>query len=240
MVDFSLIIPVFNEREKIAVDIAAAASYFTEKNMHAEIIIADDGSSDDTCEIASAVPLPEPLELSIIRAKKHRGKGYALRKGFTRSRGKYVMFADSGNTVPWHTIERGLALITSGKCDIAHGSRFLPQSVILTNRSWKRKMISSVFRFGMRWSLAVPADLSDSQCGFKIFRGEVARELFARAKLNGFLIDIEIILLALKAGYLIREFPLQWRCDPDSRLSLPANFFSIFKEWRQLRSEIAP
>ena len=235
--DFSLIIPVLNEREKILADIAVAAKWLHQNEMQAEIIIADDGSTDNTCELARTAPMPASVHLVVLPALSHRGKGFALRNGISHSTGEYVMFADSGSTVAMHFASQGLALVKGGKCEIAHASRLLPQSTFLTPRTAKRKFFSGLFRRFIRHTLPVPASLTDTQCGFKIYRGDAARELYSQATLDGFLIDIEVILLARQKGLRIIEFPVTWRNDPDSRLNLIANLAGIFREWQYLRDE---
>ncbi|MCA9731321.1 glycosyltransferase [candidate division KSB1 bacterium] len=233
--DLSIIIPVLNESKKIRIDIEAAAQFLLENNLSGEIIIADDGSSDNTCEIARQTPIEKSIKLHVLQATEHRGKGFALRQGFARSRGTFAMFADSGNTVPWENALRGLGLIQQGTCPIAHGSRKLAESEIVIQQKRKRKVSSATFRFLMHHSLGIPATLTDTQCGFKIYQGEIARELYAQAQMDGFLIDIEIIILAMQQDLNIQEFAIQWRCDLDSRLALTTNFSQIYKEWRQLK-----
>lgn len=235
--DLSIIIPTLNESSKISADIQSAARYLSEENLLAEIIIVDDGSTDDTCEIAKNAPVEQPVELRIFQSTQHHGKGFALRKGFAQSRGTYAMFADSGSNVPWHFIGTGLQLIKSGECDIVHGSRHLPESEISKDQTWKRKLTSRIFRILMRRTMGIPAVFSDTQCGFKIYRDVVAKELYSEAVSNGFMIDIEIIRLALRRSFRIREIPIEWHCDSDSRLSLRTNFLNIYREWRLLRKQ---
>jgi dolichyl-phosphate beta-glucosyltransferase len=145
------------------------------------------------------------------------------------------MFADCGMTVPYDNALRGLHLLQEGSCDLAHGSRELPESVIVRAKDPDRQVLSSLFRrLVIRW-LHIPERLTDTQCGFKIYRGDVARRLYASCETEGFLFDIEIILRALNEGLTIREFPVEWSCDRDSRLGLRRNAGEILRDLIRLK-----
>lgn len=217
--DLSVVIPTFNEAAKIGRDVEAAAAFLTENDLAGEIIVADDGSTDDTAGAAERVELPDIVGRTVIRCKGHRGKGHAVRTGIGETCGDFVLFADSGLCVPFGNALRGLQLIRDGKCDIAHGSRRLPDSVVRQPRSQVRRLVSDAFSALVPHVAGVPGDLTDTQCGFKLYRGDVARELYADCFTDGFLFDVEIILRALKKNYVIREFPVEWTSDPDSRLN---------------------
>ena len=231
----TIVIPAWNEAGKIADDIREIA-HFVENIKHpVELIIVDDGSEDNTSQIAKEVIVPDSLKIRAIKYTPHRGKGYAVRQGISESYGDYVMFLDSGRNVPVEFINSGLELIEQKKCDVLMGSRYLPESVIRKRLRWYRRVTSTVFRKFVKWYLNLPAFVTDTQCGFKIFRGNIARELFKHGKSNGFVFDLEIILLALESKYRICEFPIEWTCDRDSRLSLVRSFFSIISELRRLK-----
>jgi dolichyl-phosphate beta-glucosyltransferase len=146
------------------------------------------------------------------------------------------MFADSGMTVPYDNALKGLRLLQEGICDLAHGSRELPGSVIVRDKDPDRKLLSALFRkITFSW-LRIPGELTDTQCGFKLYRGDVARRLYASCETDGFLFDIEIILRALNEGLRIREFPIEWSCDRDSRLGLRRNAGEILRDLVRLKS----
>ena len=216
--DLSIVIPAYEESRKIAGDVEAAAAFLHDNNLTGEIIVVDDGSKDNTAEAAN-VNVPNDIELKIIRYGQHSGKGYAVRRGITQSTGRYVMFADSGNCVPYQDTLRGLELIKSGICDIAHGSRKMRDCHIEKAQNIYRRICSRIFHRFVIKIMKIPAELTDTQCGFKIYQGDIARELYSESITDGFTFDIEIILRALQKGYRIREFPLDWTCDPDTRLS---------------------
>lgn len=233
--NLSIIIPVFEERQKIAHDIQAASTFLTSRQLTGEIIVVDDGSRDDTALIAKRVEVAPSLQLNVIRYERHKGKGFAVRAGVRESRGDDVMFADSGLCVPYQNALAGLHLIKSGACEIAHGSRRLKESQIIKPQAWHRRLTARIFRWLVVYWIKIPAHLTDTQCGFKIYRGEVARELYGECLTHGFMFDIEIILRALRKGYRIREFPIQWTCDLDSRLSFTRTPKQIWREMRNIK-----
>lgn len=235
----SIVIPTYNESTKIARDISAAADFLQHAALRGEIIVVDDGSEDHTADFAERVVLPNAIVLRVLRNPQHRGKGFAVRTGMLQACGDYVMFADSGLPVPYENALRGLALLQNGTCDLAHASRRLPESRIHRPQPWQRRWFSALFRWVIVYFLKVPSRLTDTQCGFKIYRGEVARALFGKCFTAGFMFDIEIIMRALQHDYRIAEFPVEWTCDPDSRLSVTRSPRRILQEllalWRHFR-----
>ena len=228
--ELSIIIPTYDEARKIGRDIRAAADFLATRTGGGEIIVADDGSGDNTAKVARETPIPAGITLSILESAEHRGKGHALRSGMAASLGTYVMFADSGLTTPYENALRGLDLIRSGHCELAHGSRKLPESIIRIPQHRDRKISSSLFRLALRLLLPVPGDLTDTQCGFKVYRGDAARMLSRECIADGFLFDVEMILRAKRHGFRAREFPIEWSCDRDSRLTFRRNSWSILQE----------
>lgn len=231
----SIVIPAFEESAKIARDIEAAAEFLQANALAGEIIVVDDGSEDDTAEVARNVQTPHKVPCHVIRYEEHRGKGYAVRTGIKATTGQYVMFADCGLCIPYGNALLGLEMLQSGTCDITHGSRRLIESDILQDQPWHRRMFSRLFKSTVRMLLRVPRRLTDTQCGFKIYKGDVARHLYSDCVTDGFMFDIEIILRAAKEHLRIEEFPVEWACDPDSRLSVTRTPWPVLAELRALR-----
>ncbi|MBN2000228.1 glycosyltransferase [candidate division KSB1 bacterium] len=236
--DISIVIPVLNESEKITGDILAGSQFIIQQHYTGEIIIIDDGSADDTAEIARDTPVPDNVSLNVIRYTPHRGKGYAVRTGITNSTGKIVLFIDSGNCVPYENILPGIIKIQNGECDLAHGSRKLPESIIKKPHNLSRRITSFLFRVLLKVIFRLPSYLTDTQCGLKIYSGDIGRRLYLDCFTEGFMFDIEIIVRALKANYRIKEFPIQWSADPDSRLSLSHTPFDIIDELRNIKKRL--
>ena len=237
LMDLSIVIPALDESKKIGRDVEAAAAFLESHRLAGEIIVVDDGSKDNTAEAAkNALADPPPrIEVKVERNTHHRGKGHAIRTGIKQTSGEYVMFADSGCCVPYEDILRGLGLLKSGACDIAHGSRKMSGCHIERTQSLYRRICSKMFHWFIIHYMKVPSEFTDTQCGFKIYKGDVARHLYGECIIDGFMFDVEIILRAQKEGYRIKEFPIDWRCDRDSRLSPTRSSWRVLSELITLR-----
>jgi len=231
----SIVIPAFDEGKKISRDVLAAAEFIAEHRLMGEVIVVDDGSSDETATLAREVVIPSEVQRTVIRHDIHRGKGFAVHNGILASQAEYVMFADSGLTVPFENALKGLRLLQEGRCELAHGSRRLPGSVMRKEQDWDRKIMSRLFQeVVVRW-MRLPRHLTDTQCGFKLYRADIARGLYAECLTEGFMFDVEIIIRAVNHGYRIVEFPVEWTCDRDSRISIRRSSRHILKEVRFIR-----
>jgi len=228
--DISIVIPAFEESKKIGRDIEAASRFFESNHLAGEIIVVDDGSCDGTAETAEKTAVTLGTILKVLCLQRHTGKGAAVRTGIKQTSGEYIMFADSGCCVPYENVLDGLKLLKSGTCDIAHGSRKTPASIIRNAQSLYRRACASIFHRLVIYFMKIPAELTDTQCGFKIYKGQVGRKLYNECITDGFMFDVEIILRAMKEGYHIKEFPIDWTCDRDSRLSPARSLWRIFPE----------
>ncbi len=236
--DLSIVIPAFNESKKIAYDIKMAAEFLVGNHIEGEIIIVDDCSTDGTANIARTTKVHPSVQLKVLSYQPHRGKGYAVRTGINASSGDYVMFADAGYCVPFGNALLGLELLKDDICDIANASRKLIASNILREQPLHRRICSKIAKWAVKTLLGVPRHLTDTQCGFKVYKGQIARELYAECVSDGFMFDVEIILRAQKKGYRIREFPIEWSCDPDSRLSVTRTPLPVLAELRAIKKAI--
>jgi len=150
-----------------------------------------------------------------------------------------VMFADSGCCVPYGDVLRGLDMLKSTECEIVHGSRKLRESRIQKPRGWYRRICSRIFHWFVIYVMKIPRELTDTQCGFKIYRGDIGRKLYSRCISDGFMFDVEAILRARKEGYGIKEFPIEWTCDRDSRLSPAGSLCGVLRELMAIKRALA-
>jgi dolichyl-phosphate beta-glucosyltransferase len=233
----SIVIPAFNESGKIGRDVESACEFLLSNSFNGEIMVSDDGSSDATADEAQKAgdKYHDRIKINVIRNQRHHGKGYAVRKGIAQSSGDYVMFADSGGCVPLDNTLRGLELLKTDKCDIAHGSRKITGTHLIKDQGFYRHICSVMFHWFVIRMMKLPAWLTDTQCGFKIYRGDIARSLYGQSVIDGFMFDIEIIRRAINRNYRITEFPIDWICDPDSRLSPTRNVWRILCELLKIR-----
>jgi len=235
----SIVIPVHNEATKVAADIETAAAFLSNRDAPGQIIIVDDASTDHTAAQARQTQVSDQIPIEVISLPDNRGKGCAIRSGMARSTGKYVLFADSGCCIPFDNARRGIEQISTSQYQIAVGSRRHPQTLIEQDQGIYRRLCSWLFnRLTMRMFPEL-GHLRDTQCGFKVYRGDVARELFALSVIDGFMFDIEILMLAHQQGYAICDFPVEWTCDRDSRLSPSRQGGSVWRDLRTIRARIA-
>ncbi|HET7699808.1 MAG TPA: glycosyltransferase [Candidatus Limnocylindria bacterium] len=184
--------------------LAACAEFFVSRGLAAEIIVADDGSDDATPQVfADAVTELSHHGITYRHlALPHRGKGAAVRDGVRAATGDPVVFLDADLTIPVDIIDRFIQALAEG-ADIAVASRYVPGSVV--KRPWWRSLIGVVFRRCVH--LLVPVDVRDTQCGGKAYTSEAAQDLFSRSRLDGFAFDAEVLFLARRAGYRVKEVP---------------------------------
>ncbi len=240
MVNLSIVIPAFNEHRKIHQDILAADRFITSERLSGEIIIVDDGSTDDTAAYAEKTAADVETNCIIERLEQNCGKGCAVRTGVLKSRGEFVLFADSGNCIPYAEAKIGMDHIRTGSWQLAHGSRRLSKGHIMRPQSLYRRVCSQLFHWFLIHDIKRLGNLTDTQCGFKVYRGDIARELYSQSTINGFMFDIEIILLALSQGYRIHEFPVDWAWDPDSRLKPLHVAWHVFRDILNLKKRFGP
>jgi len=237
--DLSIVIPTFNESQKIKKDIIAAADFLKSAKLTGEIIVVDDGGHDQTDEAAKSVAVPQGIELHILRHQTNHGKGYAVKTGMALTKGRYVMFADSGCCTDYRFALQGLELLSKDACDLAYGSRKMTQSVIKKPQHWTRRLASKAFRQFILAFMQIPGRFTDTQCGFKLYKGDIGRELYRECITDGFTFDVEIILRALKKGYRIIEFPIEWHSDRDTRVRFFEMTGRLFPELLRIKREIA-
>lgn len=214
----SLVIPAYNERNRIEPCLRSVAQWVRARpgGWDWEVILVDDGSTDGTQAAARQLAGQLGLRLEILRHDRNRGKGCALRTGVLASSGDPVLLTDVDLSTPLTEWARLAERLPSHP--VAIGSRALQEDLVRLKQPIYRRALGKAGNLLVRL-LAVPG-IRDTQCGFKLFRGNVARDLFHRARIDGFAYDIEILYLARLRGLAIAEVPVLWFNSPDSRVSL--------------------
>jgi dolichyl-phosphate beta-glucosyltransferase len=228
VVDLSVVIPAFNEQARIGASIEAVCRYLRQSGRSWEVIVVDDGSSDRTAAIAAALADREP-GIRLIRSARNGGKGHALRTGVLASRGAEVLVSDADLSTPIGEVER-LWEVRDGAV-AAIGSR-VQRSTIELRQSRLRETLGRLGNLMIR-AVAVRG-ISDTQCGFKLFKGPQARALFQMARLNGWAIDVEILHLCARFGWPVVEVPVRWSHAAGSKLR-PTAYLQVLGELAYLR-----
>jgi dolichyl-phosphate beta-glucosyltransferase len=181
-----------------------------------EIIVSADGT-DGTRERVGELATRD-LRLTILGDAQRGGKGRGIRRGVACARGQIIGFADADNKTPIQELTKVLPWFDKGY-DIVIGSRGLADARIETPQRWYRRVGSRAFGICMHLTVGLWS-ICDTQCGFKFFRGPIARDLFSRQRIDGYMFDVEVLYLATRAGYRVKEVGVRWRDDDDSRLDL--------------------
>ncbi len=227
--DLSIIIPALNEAGRLPAAIEGLRDYLDSASVHAEVLIVENGSTDRTLQIASEAAAKDGRFRAIHLPQ--RGKGRAIREGVGASRGRAIVLCDADFSMPVEEVSLLLHAVQEG-ADVAIGSREAPGAHRIGEPA-HRHLMGRVFNWLVR-IVAVPR-IEDTQCGFKAFRGAVAHELFAWQRLDGWAFDVEVLFLAARRGYSIREVPITWRYDPSSRVRPVRDTIAMMRELISIR-----
>lgn len=210
-----MVIPAYNEARRLTATLDKLQGYFVQHGQRYEIIVVDDGSTDDTAQLIAARQRRD-ADIRLLRHAPNRGKGYALQQGLLAARGAWVLMTDSDLSTPIEELAAFLALAQRGY-DVIIGSRALADSQVVVRQVWYRQNMGRIFNLLVR--LLGLSKFLDTQCGFKLFRGTVAAEISRRMTLDGFCCDVEMLLIAARLGYRVKEQPVRWYNAPESKVS---------------------
>ena len=227
--DVTLILPAYNEVARICGTISEVSTYFESRQIRFNLIVAADGE-DGTREAASGLTARDE-RIKVIGHRERRGKGRGIREAVELANGTIVGFADADNKVPIEEFDKIHRSLMEG-FEVVIGSRALHDSRVERPQPLYRQIGSKAFAYVMHKAIGLN-NLQDTQCGFKFFKRAVAKDLFARQQIDGYMFDVEILSLAERLKYTIKEVPIRWRDDSDSRLDLFAgnlrNAIDLFK-----------
>ena len=231
----SIIIAAFNEEKRIIPSLLKIKEYINKQNIPYEIIVVDDGSTDHTHTVVRDLIKDIPY-LKVIHYAPNKGKGHALRTGVLASKGEIILLSDADLSTPIEELSKLLPLIYNHKCDIAIGSRALALSEIVKKQPWWRQSMGKFFNKLVK--ALVIEDFKDTQCGFKVFRGDIARNLFKEAQIDRFAYDVEILAIGKKKGCKIVESPVRWINSPESKVNPVKDSLQMFGDLLKIRMTI--
>lgn len=231
-IELSIVIPAYNEQERIETTLDRTLSYVSERYPRSEIIVVDDGSSDETTARVEALAERND-RLRALRLPLNRGKGAAVRSGVLASRGAKVLFMDADLATPIEELDKLDPFLDQGY-DVVIGSRGLAESDIRERQPFPRELMGRTFNVIVRSLLL--GGFRDTQCGFKLFSRRAADELFGAQTLDGFSFDVEVLLLAKERGYRVREVPVVWYHSPQSKVSPVTDASRMFLDLLWLRA----
>jgi dolichyl-phosphate beta-glucosyltransferase len=227
------VVPAFDEAARIERAIVEIAAWRRARpgGWDWEVIVVDDGSSDGTGEIARRAAAAQDLPITILRHERNRGKGAAIRTGVLASKGDPVLVSDTDLSTPlseWVKLAERLP-----SSPVAIGSRAMNEKLVRRRQPLYRQFMGKSFNRFVRL-LAIPG-IRDTQCGFKLFRGDVARRLFSRARIDRFAYDVEILYLARRNGLAIAEVPVLWFNSPESKVAVFRDSLRMLRDLVRIR-----
>ncbi len=241
----SLVIPAYNEEKRLGPSLQKIAEYLATKDYTSEVIIVDDGSADQTVNIAESlcqVFQAAKVDLRIIRNPGNRGKGFSVRNGILHARGDIAVFSDADLSAPITELDKLIAPIISGDKDIVFGSRALAGSIISTHQSLLRELAGRSFNLIMR--ILTGLHFMDTQCGFKAYNRKKTRAVFELQRINGFGFDVEVLFIAQHHGLRLQEIPVVWGNVEGTKVTLASGLRTFFDlvtvRWNQICGRYNP
>ncbi len=229
----SVIIPAYNEQNRIAPTLLDVDSWLSKQEFDYEILVVNDGSTDKTKEVVQKISQTSP-KVKLIDNFKNQGKGAVVRQGMLTAKGQWRLFMDADNSTTIDHFEKMLPLIKQDY-DVVIGSRDskdVKGAKQAVKQSWLKRLFGNLGNLVIQ-IVAVPG-IWDTQCGFKAFSQEAAQEIFSRSLIKKWGFDVEALFLARKLGYKIGIIPVYWKNDPNSHVSWKGYLIS-FKEVFQIR-----
>jgi len=234
-VDLSIVVPAYNEEQRLPPTLDKLHAFLQTQPLRYEIVVVDDGSKDNTTGVTEAAMATIP-NLRLVRQMPNRGKGAAVRRGMLEARGQIRVMCDADGSMPPSELPKLLAPIIQCKAEIAIGSRYVEGAKTDVKQPFYRVWWSRLCNRVIQRSL-VPG-VRDTQCGFKAFTAEAARDLFRYARIDGWAFDLEILALACRRGFGIAEVGVEWKDDGRSRVNPLKDMWKVIREALTIRRNL--
>lgn len=235
-VSLSIVVPAYNEAVRLGTTLPKILEYLSENIPESELIVVDDGSTDDTAAVAREILTAEiRLRTSVLSYQSNLGKGRAVRLGLLASRGEVALFSDADLSTPITETPKLVDPILRGECDLAFGSRALDRTLIGVHQPWRREQGGRVFNLIVRLATGLP--FWDTQCGFKAFRMSVCRPAIEGATVDRFGFDVELLFIAHRAGLRLKEVPVRWDHYEGSKVNVASDSVKMIGEVALIRQQ---
>jgi dolichyl-phosphate beta-glucosyltransferase len=232
--DVSIVIPAYNESVRISRPLRIILGFIKSNDLNAEVIVVDDGSSDDTSQVAeSAFAAVPAVPAQVVRYEPNRGKGFAVKTGLLTARADIALFSDADLSTPIDEMSKLVEPIKAGQFDVTFGSRALDRSLIGTHQPWRREQGGKVMNMIIRTMSGLP--FSDTQCGFKAFSMRKFRPLLDLMTIDRFGFDVEFLFVAQDHGLRLAEIPVRWNDVEGSKVSVVRDTRRMMSELNQIR-----
>lgn len=233
MPDLSIIIPAYNEAQRLGHTLASTFDYLDAQNYTSEVLVVDDGSQDNTVQVAHSFEGRAKGQLRVLQNPGNQGKGYAVRNGMLHGRGDILLFYDADLSTPLSEVPNVIEPISRGNYDVVIGSRALSPELIGQQQSFLRRLRGRAGNLLIRALLGI--DFQDTQCGFKALRRQAAQSIFEIQRINGFGFDPEMLFLAQKQGYRTLEVPVHWNHVEGSKVTMVSATINVLLEMVKIR-----
>jgi dolichyl-phosphate beta-glucosyltransferase len=227
----SIVVPAYNEEQRLPATLVRMRAYLDSRDEPYEVLVVDDGSSDNTVALARATADTWP-QLQVLALPENTGKGAAVRLGMLTAKGEHRVFSDADLSTPIEEVE-SLRSRLHGNCAVAIASRALPDSRIDVHQPGRRELMGRTYNRLLR--IAVLRGLHDTQCGFKAFTAEAAVACFRPLRTLRFGFDAEVLLRARRLGWTVAEVPVRWEHKEDSRVSAMRDSIGVLYDLVRLR-----
>lgn len=225
---FSVIIPAYNEENRIGQTLRRISGYVRSQSLDCELIVVDDGSTDATAEVVTQEFKAMPgIRARLLMNGRNRGKGFSVRRGMLEAEGDLLLFTDADLSTPIEDFDKLKNALDQGY-DVAIGSRAVDGARVEIHQNLVRESMGKIFNRMAR--VFTFRNISDSQCGFKAFTRAAAYDLFGSARIDGFSFDAEVLFLAQQRGYKVKEVPVTWRNSPASKVAILSDPVKMFLE----------